>query len=110
MESRLGGATAAPEEQGPVLAGCDAAAAQWPPELCVHQLVEQQAASTPDALAAVCEATELTYAQLNARANQLARRLVDLGVRPESRVALCVERSLELLVGLLAILKAGGAY
>ena len=80
------------------------------PDLCVHQLFEQQVERTPDAIALIFEDEELTYADLNARANQLAHHLIDLGVGPEVIVAVCLERSVELIVSLLAILKAGGAY
>ncbi|MGB7925167.1 MAG: amino acid adenylation domain-containing protein, partial [Pyrinomonadaceae bacterium] len=78
--------------------------------LCAHQLFEAQAGQTPDAVAAVLEDRELTYGQLNALANQLARHLRGLGVGPEVMVGLCVERSMAMLVGLFGILKAGGAY
>jgi amino acid adenylation domain-containing protein len=84
--------------------------AEYPREACVHQLFEAQAARTPDAEAVVWEGERLTYAQLNARANRLAHHLRALGVGPDVRVGLCVERSLELAVSLLALLKAGGAY
>ncbi|WP_323162117.1 amino acid adenylation domain-containing protein [Pseudomonas fluorescens] len=77
---------------------------------CVHQLVEAQAASNPQACAVVFEGESLSYAELNARANRLARHLRTLGVGPDVRVAVCIERSLELPVALLAVLKAGGAY
>ncbi|MGN6381061.1 MAG: amino acid adenylation domain-containing protein [Dyella sp.] len=77
---------------------------------CIHQLFEQQAERTPDAAAAVYRDRTLTYAQLNARANRLAHRLRALGVGPERTVAICAERSLEMLVAPLAVLKAGGAY
>ncbi|HZI07435.1 MAG TPA: amino acid adenylation domain-containing protein, partial [Archangium sp.] len=77
---------------------------------CLHQRFEAQVARTPDAPAVTYEAQTLTYRELDARANQLAHRLRSLGVGPESLVGLCVERSLEMVVGLLAILKAGGAY
>ncbi len=80
------------------------------PALCFHQLFEQQAARTPDRLAVVCDGVSLTYADCNARANQLAHHLRSLGVGPDSRVGLCLDRSVSLMVGLLAILKAGGAY
>lgn len=76
----------------------------------VHQLFEQQAASAPEAIAVVCEDAQLTYADLNTRANQLARHLQKLGVGPETAVVLNVERSLDTLIGMLAIMKAGGAY
>ena len=84
-------------------------AAQVPPVM-VHQLVRERAAQAPDAVAVVSGSGSLTYAQLNSRANQLAWRLRELGVGPDVAVGLCVERSPEMVVGLLAILKAGGAY
>ena len=65
---------------------------------------------TPDAVAVVFEDASLSYAELNRRANQLAHHLRELGVRPDDRVAICVERGLEMIVALLAVLKAGGAY
>ncbi|MGZ8267404.1 MAG: amino acid adenylation domain-containing protein, partial [Burkholderiales bacterium] len=77
---------------------------------CVHELFEDQAARSPDAVAVVFEERQLTYAELNARANRVAHHLIDLGVKPEVLVGLCMERSLEMIVGLLGILKAGGAY
>ena len=80
------------------------------PDLCVHQLFEQQVERTPDAIALIFEDQQLTYRELNARSNQLAHHLIDLGVGPEVIVAVCLERSVELIVSLLAILKAGGAY
>src|SRR5262249_39856269 len=80
------------------------------PSATVPQLFEAQAARTPDAVAAVFEDERLTYGELNARANQLAHHLRSCGVGPETVVGLCVERSLEMMVGLLGILKAGGAY
>ena len=78
--------------------------------LFVHQLVEAQAARTPDSVAVAFGEEHLSYALLNARANQLAHALRAHGVGPDVRVALCVERSLEMMIGLLGILKAGGAY
>ncbi|HEU0053621.1 MAG TPA: amino acid adenylation domain-containing protein, partial [Longimicrobium sp.] len=84
--------------------------AAYPAESCVHELFERQAARTPGAVAVVFEAERLTYAELNARANRLARHLRALGVGPDVRVALCVERGLEMMVAILAVLKAGGAY
>ena len=80
------------------------------PELCVHQLFEQQVERTPEAIALVFGDQQLSYGELNARANRLAHALIDRGVGPEVIVALALERSVELVVALLAILKAGGAY
>jgi amino acid adenylation domain-containing protein/FkbM family methyltransferase len=79
-------------------------------DACVHELFEQQAQRTPDVPAVVFRDEHLTFAELNANANRIAHQLRRLGVGPEVAVALCVERSLEMLVGVLAILKAGGAY
>ncbi len=81
-----------------------------PRDLCIHQLFEAQVERTPDAIAVVFEAEQLTYGELNRRANQLAHHLRALGVGPEVLVAICLERSLETVIGLLGILKAGGAY
>ncbi|ENO99092.1 syringomycin synthetase [Thauera phenylacetica B4P] len=76
----------------------------------VQRLIEQQVQARPEATALVFGDEALTYAELNARANRLAHRLIALGVRPEAKVGIAVERSVEMVVGLLAILKAGGAY
>ncbi|MEH2088955.1 non-ribosomal peptide synthetase [Nostoc sp.] len=77
---------------------------------CIHQLFEEQVERTPDSVAVVFENQQLTYHQLNCRANQLAYYLRSLGVGADVLVGICVERSLEMVVGLLGILKAGGAY
>ncbi|MHC0062943.1 amino acid adenylation domain-containing protein [Nostoc sp. UIC 10890] len=82
----------------------------YPQDLCIHQLFEKQVEKTPDAVAVVYENQQLTYGELNIRANQLAHYLRSLGVGVDVLVGLCVERSLEMIVGLLGILKAGGAY
>lgn len=79
-------------------------------DACIHHLIAEQAARTPDEVAVVCEDQSLTYAELDRRSNQLARRLTQLGVRPDALVGLFVERSVEMMVGLLAVHKAGGAY
>lgn len=84
--------------------------AEYPRNVCIHQLFEAQVERTPDAVAVVFDNEQLTYQQLNSRANQLARYLQKLGVGPEVLVGICVDRSLEMVVGLLGILKAGGAY
>ncbi|MEH2239778.1 non-ribosomal peptide synthetase [Nostoc sp.] len=77
---------------------------------CIHSLFEEQVEKSPDAVALVYEKQHLTYRELNNSANQLAHYLQALGVKPEIRVGICVERSLLMVVGILAILKAGGAY
>ena len=83
---------------------------EYPSDKCVHELFEEQAEKTPEAVAVVYEDEQLSYGELNRRANQLAHYLRELGVKPDDRVALCLERSLEMVVALLAVLKAGGAY
>ncbi len=85
-------------------------ATDYPRESAMHQLFEAWAARTPAAVAATFEGQQLTYAELNARANQMARHLAGLGVGAESIVGVYLERSLEMLVAVLAIHKAGGAY
>lgn len=77
---------------------------------CIHEIFEAQVERSPDAIALVFAEKQLTYRELNARANQLAHHLQKLGVKPEVLVGICVERSLEMVVGILGILKAGGAY
>ncbi|MBD2441548.1 non-ribosomal peptide synthetase, partial [Nostoc sp. FACHB-110] len=84
--------------------------AEYPIDKSIHQLFEEQVARTPDAVAVVWENQQLTYQQLNTQANQLAHYLQSLGVKADTLVGICVERSLEMVVGLLGILKAGGAY
>ncbi|WP_338927196.1 amino acid adenylation domain-containing protein (plasmid) [Mycetohabitans endofungorum] len=98
------------EERNLLLQTWNATQRDYPSHLCVHQLFESQVARTPKATALVFEEQSLSYAQLNAQANRLAHQLIKLGVKPDTRVAICVERSPALVVGLLAILKAGGAY
>src|SRR5262245_6955480 len=82
----------------------------YPKEKCLHQLFEEQVKRTPDSVAVIFEDQQLTYQELNTRANQLGHYLQKLGVGPETLVGICMERSLEMVVGLLGILKAGGAY
>ena len=90
----------------------DTAVAQAEPknDLCLPQMIAEQARKNPDQVALIFEEQQLSYGELNQRANQLAQHLQSLGVGPEVLVGLCVERSLEMVVGLLGILKAGGAY
>jgi len=77
---------------------------------CLHEGFEEQVAKTPDAIAVVYEQEQLSYRELNGRANQLAHYLARLGVGPETLVGICLERSLELMVAVLGVLKAGGGY
>lgn len=83
---------------------------EYPQDKCIHRLFEEQVERAPDAVAVVCEDKQLTYRELNSRANQLANYLRRRGVGPEDLVGICVDRSLEMVIGLLGILKAGGAY
>jgi amino acid adenylation domain-containing protein len=80
------------------------------PVWCIHEAFERHAAAAPEAIAVSFESESLTYGQLNARANRLAHRLIDLGAGPEALVALCFEPSLEMIVAILGVLKAGAAY
>ena len=85
-------------------------AAEYPRTACVHELIEAQAARTPDGVAAICDGRQLTYRDLDGWANKLAKDLLDRGVGPDIRVGVYLERSLEMVVSLLAVMKAGGAY
>lgn len=82
----------------------------YPKQECIHQLFEQQVVKTPDQVALVFEEELLTYKQLNQRANLLAHHLMDVGVGPENLVGICLNRSLEMVISILAVSKAGGAY
>uniref|UniRef100_UPI002B40EA8B non-ribosomal peptide synthetase n=1 Tax=Xenorhabdus szentirmaii TaxID=290112 RepID=UPI002B40EA8B len=97
-------------ERQQILESFNNTGADFPRETLLHELFEQQVVRTPDAIAVVFEESPLSYGELNRRANRLARHLLALGIRPDDRVAICVERSLEMMVGLLGILKAGAAY
>ncbi|MHC5760523.1 amino acid adenylation domain-containing protein [Nostoc sp.] len=97
-------------EQHQLLVEWNSTQAEYPFDKCIHELFEEQVECTPDAVAVVFENQQLTYQQLNCRANQLAHYLQSLGVKPDTLVGICVERSLLMVVGLLGILKAGGAY
>jgi amino acid adenylation domain-containing protein len=98
------------QERLQILVEWNATAHDYPQDLCMHRLFEAQAARTPDAVALLHGDQQLGYAELDARANRLARHLRGLGVVEESLVAICVERSLEMVVGMLGVMKAGAAY
>src|SRR5258708_14624325 len=98
------------ESEQQQLVAWNATQRDYPRDACVRQLVALKAIATPDAVALVAEKQILNYYELNRRANQLAHHLHTLGVGPNVLVGLCVERSLDMVVGLLGILKAGGAY
>ena len=106
--SRLQLLTEAEERQ--LLVEWNSTQTAYPQNSCVHELIEAQVSQTPDAIAVVSDNEQITYAELNAKANQLAHHLQSLGVGPDVLVGICVERSIEMLVGLLGIWKAGGAY
>jgi natural product biosynthesis luciferase-like monooxygenase protein/amino acid adenylation domain-containing protein/FkbM family methyltransferase len=97
-------------ERRQILEEWNATAGEIPEGACIHHLVAQQAARTPEARALAFAGQELTYRELDERANRLAHRLRRLGVGPEARVGIHLERSLEMVVAILAVLKAGGAY
>ncbi|MEJ2020192.1 MAG: amino acid adenylation domain-containing protein, partial [Maritimibacter sp.] len=99
-----------PAERHLLLEEWNATEAPYPSDTCIHELFAQQAEKTPDAVAVVHGEEQLSYGELNAQANRLAHYLRTLGVGPDRRVAICAERSIEMVVGLLGILKAGGAY
>jgi len=97
-------------ERNRILYDWNATQVDYPADICIHQLFEAQAELTPDAVALVYENQILSYAELNRKANQLAHYLRGRGVGPDTLVGLCVERSLDMVIGLLGVLKAGGAY
>jgi amino acid adenylation domain-containing protein len=98
------------EESHELLVEFNDTATDYPSRLCVHELFEQQARAVPEQVAVRHGSRLLSYGELNKRANRLARRLVAEGARPEVIVGICVERSIEMIVGVLAIFKAGAAY
>ncbi len=98
------------QERQQILKDWNATERLYPRDRCVHDLVEAQASQTPDALAVVLDEERLTYRELTARANQLAHYLRRYAVGPDVLVGISLERSLDMVIGLLAILKAGGAY
>jgi amino acid adenylation domain-containing protein len=99
-----------PGERHTILQCWNETEADYQADKCIHELFEAQAEKTPDAVAVEFEGRRLSYGELNARANRLAHHLRRLGVKPDGRVAICVDRGFEMIAGLLAVLKAGGAY
>ncbi|KPA90309.1 amino acid adenylation enzyme/thioester reductase family protein, partial [Pseudomonas asplenii] len=99
-----------PQERRQLLEDFNAFDRAYPPGLLVHQLFEVHAAAQPDAVAVTYEGQRLSYAELNQWANQIAHRLIAEGIGADDRVAICVERSLEMVAGLVGILKAGAGY
>src|SRR5215213_6054812 len=97
-------------ERALVLEAWNRTAAEYPADRCIHELFEAQAARAPDAVAVEFQGETLSYGALNRRANRLAHHLAGLGVGPEARVGICLERGTEMIVSVLAVLKAGGAY
>lgn len=109
-QASIAGLNLLTEVERRIVSGFNDTAASYPSDLRIHDLIEAEAARRPEAMAVVCEGQSLTYRELNARANQLANFLRNLEVGPEVPVAICLDRSLEMMVGILGILKAGGAY
>ncbi|HEX2091764.1 MAG TPA: amino acid adenylation domain-containing protein, partial [Longimicrobiaceae bacterium] len=99
-----------PAERQQLLLAWNCTALEHPAHRCVHDLFTDQAARSPEAVALACADQRLTYAELEARANRLARHLRRLGIRPEARVGVCLQRGLDSVVALLAVFKAGGVY
>ncbi|PHM27778.1 non-ribosomal peptide synthetase [Xenorhabdus budapestensis] len=99
-----------PEEHVQLMVDFNSAEIVYPQDILLHQLFEQQAVVSPDAIALISGEKQLSYTELNQRANQLAHALIAAGVQPNDRVAICVERSLEMIIGLFGILKAGAGY
>jgi len=98
------------QEQQQLIRAWNQTQASYPSEACIHQLIEQQVIRAPEAMALTFGEQSLSYGELNRRANRLAHKLRELGVGPDVLVGIAVERSLEMVIGLLGILKAGGAY
>ncbi|MCF5710646.1 amino acid adenylation domain-containing protein, partial [Pseudomonas syringae] len=98
------------QERQRMLSDLNSTHAAYPNTVTAHHLFEARVAAQPQAIALVCEGQSLSYAQLNVRANHVAHALIEMGIGPDDRVALCVERGVDMLVGLLGVLKAGGAY
>ncbi|MCF5032975.1 non-ribosomal peptide synthetase, partial [Pseudomonas syringae] len=98
------------DEREHLLAGLNATEAPFPQDRTIHQLFEERVQAQPDAIAVAFGAQRLSYAELNRQANRVAHHLISLGIKPDDRVAICVERGVEMLIGVLGVLKAGAAY
>src|ERR1700693_2010181 len=110
-EMPLPGPCQAPEiEKPPLFTDWNQTAADYPRDKRIHDFIEEQVARSPDAVAAIFRDQQLTYRELDSRANQMARFLMESGVRPEARIGIACDRSLNMLVALLGVLKAGGTY
>ena len=110
-EIRLQEIEMAPEEEKHrILVDFNDTQAEYPKDKMIYQLFEEQVRKTPDQTAVIFEDRRLTYQQLNLKANQLARVLREKGTQRDSIVAIMVERSLEMMIGIMAVIKAGGAY
>ena len=97
-------------ERNQILFDWNNTSTEFPADKCIQELFEDQVRKAPDAVAVVHEDKQLSYAELNRRANRLAHHLRALGVKPDLRVGICAERGLEMVIAMLAVLKAGGAY
>ncbi|KPW97094.1 AMP-binding protein, partial [Pseudomonas syringae pv. coryli] len=97
-------------ERQHLLVDLNATDVPYPQDATIHQLFEEKVQAQPDAIAVAFQAQRLSYAELNRQANRLAHHLIGLGIGPDDRVAICVERGVEMMVGLLGVLKAGAAY
>ncbi|CAJ7860143.1 non-ribosomal peptide synthetase [Burkholderia pseudomallei] len=98
------------EERHRLLVEWNDTAADYPQDQCLHRLFEAQAARHPDTIALIADGEPVGYAELNRRANRLARHLSARGLQPDQRVAICIDRGIDMVVAMLAVLKAGGAY
>ena len=109
-EANLADLSILTNEEQQILVDWNSNRVNYPDNLCIHHLFERQAAKTPNAIAVVAEPEQLTYQELNRRAQELANYLQSIGVKPEVIVGVCLERSLKAIIAILAVLKAGGAY
>lgn len=100
----------APEERQQILVDWNDTKTEYPEDQCVHHILEERVAKKPETVAVVDDDGEITYGELNAHANQLARHLQEIGVKPGDLIAICAKRSIDVIIGFAAILKTGSAY